>query len=159
MLAGATDDGICLLEFVDRRMLETEIERLSELLSARFVPGFSKHFDALDLQMEEYFSGKRRDFDIPLVLPGTPFQKKVWRELQAIPYGSTRSYKEQAEVLGLPNAVRAVAKANGDNRIAILVPCHRVIGADGELLGYGGGLWRKQFLLNLESGSSYQMSS
>jgi AraC family transcriptional regulator of adaptative response/methylated-DNA-[protein]-cysteine methyltransferase len=152
MLAAATDDGICLLEFVDRRMLETEIESLSRLLKAKFVPGSSKHFDRLNVQLEEYFSGNRKEFDVPLVLPGTPFQKKVWAGLQAIPYGSTRSYKEQAEATGLPSAVRAVAKANGDNRIAILIPCHRVIGANGELVGYGGGVWRKQYLLKLESG-------
>jgi AraC family transcriptional regulator of adaptative response/methylated-DNA-[protein]-cysteine methyltransferase len=92
-------------------------------------------------------------FDVPLVLPGTPFQKKVWAGLQTIPYGHIRSYKEQAEAIGDPNAVRAIAKANGDNRIAILIPCHRVIGANGELVGYGGGLTRKQYLLQLESSS------
>jgi AraC family transcriptional regulator of adaptative response/methylated-DNA-[protein]-cysteine methyltransferase len=150
MLAGATDDGICLLEFVDRRMLETQLERLSKLLNAECVPGFCKHFDRLSSQLEEYFSGKRRGFDLPLVLPGTPFQQRAWAGLETIPYGTTRSYKEQAEMIGSPNAVRAVAKANGDNRIAIIIPCHRVIGADGDLTGYGGGLWRKQYLLNLE---------
>ena len=154
MLAAATDDGICLLEFTDRRMFETEIKRLSKLLHARFVPGFSKYLDKLNKQLEEYFFGKRKEFDIPLVLPGTEFQKKVWAELRSIPYGITRSYKEQAEILGAPKAVRAVAKANGDNSIAILVPCHRVVGANGELTGYGGGLWRKQYLLNLESSNS-----
>ena len=152
MLAGATDDGICLLEFVDRRMLETQLQRLGKRLNAECVPGFSKHFDRLNDQLTEYFSGKRREFDVPLLLPGTPFQKRVWAGLRAIPYGSTRSYREQAEMIGLPHAVRAVAKANGDNRIAIIIPCHRVIGADGELVGYGGGLWRKRYLLNLESG-------
>ena len=150
MLAGASEDGICLLEFVDRRMLETQLKRLNRLLKAEIVPGFSKHFDALNAQLEEYFSGKRRDFDIPLVLAGTPFQQKVWAGLQLIPYGSTRSYKEQAEIIAQPSAVRAVARANGDNRIAIIIPCHRVIGADGKLVGYGGGLWRKQYLLNHE---------
>jgi AraC family transcriptional regulator of adaptative response/methylated-DNA-[protein]-cysteine methyltransferase len=152
MLAAASEEGICLLEFVDRRMLERELESLSRLLQARLIPGSSKHLDKLNTQLEEYFSGHRREFDLPLVLPGTPFQKRVWAELQAIPYGSTRSYKQQAEDVGLPDAVRAVARANGDNRIAILVPCHRVIGANGELVGYGGGLWRKQYLLKLESG-------
>ena len=83
-------------------------------------------------------------------MPGTPFQKKVWQGLQAIPYGSIRSYKEQADIIGAPNAIRAVAKANGDNSIAIVVPCHRVLGSNGELVGYGGGLWRKQFLLKHE---------
>lgn len=151
MLAGATDDGICLLEFIDRRMLETQLKRLSKLLNAECSPGFCKHFDKLNSQIEEYFSGKRREFDVPLLLPGTPFQQKVWAGLQTIPYGSTRSYKEQAEAMGNPNAIRAVAKANGDNRIAIIIPCHRIIGTNGELTGYGGGLWRKRDLLNLES--------
>ena len=151
MLAGATDAGICLLEFVDRRMLETQLSRLSKLLNAECVPGFCKHFDRLNDQLVEYFSGKRREFDVPLLLPGTPFQQRVWAGLRTIPYGATRSYKEQAETIGLPNAVRAVAKANGDNRIAIIIPCHRVIGANGELVGYGGGLWRKRYLLNHES--------
>lgn len=150
MLAGASEDGICLLEFVDRRMLETQLKRLNKYLNAEIVPGFSKHFEALNSQLEEYFSGQRRHFDIPLVLPGSVFQQKVWGGLQLIPYGSTRSYKEQAGMIGMPEAVRAVARANGDNRIAILIPCHRVIGADGKLVGYGGGLWRKQYLLNHE---------
>ena len=150
MLAGASEDGICLLEFVDRRMLETQLGRLNNLLKAEIVPGFSKHFDGLSMQLEEYFSGKRKVFNIPLVLPGTPFQQKVWAGLQMIPYGSTRSYKEQAELIDQPSAVRAVARANGDNRIAIIIPCHRVISADGRLVGYGGGLWRKQYLLNHE---------
>jgi AraC family transcriptional regulator of adaptative response/methylated-DNA-[protein]-cysteine methyltransferase len=152
MLAGATDDGICLLEFIDRRMLETQLHRLRKLLNAKLVPGFHKHFDPLSKQLEEYFVGKRKEFDIPLVLPGTPFQKKVWAGLQMIPFGSTRSYKEQAQAIGSPTAIRAVAKANGGNRITILIPCHRVIGANGELVGYGGGLSRKQYLLKLESG-------
>jgi AraC family transcriptional regulator of adaptative response/methylated-DNA-[protein]-cysteine methyltransferase len=153
MLAGATDEGICLLEFIDRRMLETEISRLSKLLHAKIVPGSHPYFDKLNEQVDEYFSGKRKEFDIPLVSPGTPFQKKVWAGLQTIPYGCTRSYKEQARAIGSPNAVRAVAKANGDNRIAILIPCHRVLGSNGELVGYGGGLSRKQYLLKLESDS------
>lgn len=153
MLAGATDDGICLLEFVDRRMLETQLSRISKLLNAKIVPGSHPYFDPLNRQLDEYFSGRRKEFDLPLVLPGTPFQKRVWAGLQAIPYGSTRSYKEQAECIGSPNAVRAAARANGDNRLAILIPCHRVIGSNGELVGYGGGLSRKQYLLKLESGS------
>jgi AraC family transcriptional regulator of adaptative response/methylated-DNA-[protein]-cysteine methyltransferase len=151
MLAGATDNGICLLEFVDRRMLETQLDRISKLLNAKFVPGLHPHLDRLNRQIEEYFSGKRTEFDLPLVLPGTLFQKKVWATLQAIPFGSTCSYKELAEAMGSSKAVRAVAKANGDNRIAIIIPCHRVVGANGELVGYGGGLWRKQYLLNHES--------
>ena len=149
-LAGATEDGICLLEFTDRRMLETQIERLRKRLGAEFVPGRNKHFDDLDRQLKEYFAGVRRGFDLPLVMPGTDFQHKTWEQLRTIPYGQTRSYREQAIAVGNPGAVRAVARANGDNRIAIIVPCHRVIGADGSLTGYGGGLWRKQHLLDLE---------
>lgn len=151
MLAGATDEGICLLEFVDRRMLETQLHRLSRLLHGRIVPGSHRHCDALSRQLDEYFAGQRKEFDLPLVLAGTPFQKRVWAALQAIPYGCTRSYKEQAEAIGAPEAVRAAARANGDNRIAIIVPCHRVIGANGGLVGYGGGLARKEYLLKLEA--------
>jgi AraC family transcriptional regulator of adaptative response/methylated-DNA-[protein]-cysteine methyltransferase len=150
MMAGATEEGICLLEFVDRRMIETQLARLRQRLSAEILSGSSPHFAPLNAQLAEYFSGTRRAFDLPLVLAGTPFQEKVWEGLRTIPYGTTRSYQEQAQRLGIPEAVRAVARANGDNRIAILVPCHRVIGKDGKLVGYGGGLWRKQHLLDLE---------
>ena len=152
MLAGATEAGICLLEFVDRRMIETQIERLSRLFKAELIPGESGYFTTLHKELGEYFSGKRTEFSVPLVIKGTPFQERVWQELLAIPYGETRSYEEQATALGNPKAVRAVAGANGDNRISILIPCHRVIGKDGTLTGYGGGLERKQFLLELEAG-------
>ncbi|MBN4054448.1 bifunctional transcriptional activator/DNA repair protein Ada [Nitrospira defluvii] len=150
MFAAATEEGICLLEFNDRRMLETQIRILKKRLKAVFIPGGNRHFIALEKQLNEYFSGERKEFDLPLVLPGTPFQIKVWRELQSILFGETRSYQAQATAIGNPKAVRAVATANGDNRIAILIPCHRVIGKDGSLTGYGGGLWRKQRLLDLE---------
>jgi AraC family transcriptional regulator of adaptative response/methylated-DNA-[protein]-cysteine methyltransferase len=154
MLAGADEDGISLFEFIDRKMLPTQLARLSKYLRADLIPGSSPHFDTLDRQMKEYFSGTRTEFTLPLVLAGTPFQKQVWAELQRIPYGGTRSYKEQAAALGNPKAVRAVARANGDNKIAIIIPCHRVIGASGELVGYGGGLERKRFLLDLEARNS-----
>ncbi|MCF8247966.1 MAG: methylated-DNA--[protein]-cysteine S-methyltransferase [Saprospiraceae bacterium] len=150
MLAGATDEGICLLEFTDRRMLETQLLRLKKYLKAEVMPGEHSLFKKLDEQLKQYFEGKRKDFDLPLNLPGTAFQQQVWAELQNIPNGKTRSYKEQAENIGNPKAVRAVAKANGDNRISIIVPCHRVIGSDGALTGYGGGLWRKKWLLEHE---------
>ena len=150
MFAGAVAEGVCLLEFADRRMLETQLARLRRLFHAEFVPGDNPHFQALSDQLEEYFAGKRRKFDVPLACEGTAFQKKVWAVLRAIPYGTTRSYQEQARILGDPRAVRAVARANGDNRLAILIPCHRVIGKNGRLVGYGGGLWRKQYLLDLE---------
>ncbi len=150
MLAGATTEGICLLEFIDRRMLETQLQRLKKLFKTEFIPGANPHFDTLHTQLEEYFAGKRQVFTLPLVVPGTAFQQNVWEVLQRIPYGSTRSYKEQAEILGNPKAIRAVARANGDNRIAIIIPCHRVIGTNGKLVGYGGGVWRKQYLLDHE---------
>ena len=150
MLAGASEKGICLLEFTDRRMLERQLKKLKADLKAELLPGNSPYFDLLNQQLTEYFEGKRTEFDLPLVMTGTAFQKKVWRQLQGIPYGTTRSYGEQAERLGQKEAVRAVARANGDNKIAIIIPCHRVIGANGKLVGYGGGLWRKQYLLNLE---------
>ena len=131
-------------------MLETQIRRLHQRLNAKSLPGDSRHFARLDEQLQSYFSGMRKSFDIPLFTPGTPFQQSVWSALQEIPFGLTRSYSEQAVMIGQPTATRAVARANGDNRIAILIPCHRVIGSNGSLTGYGGGLWRKQRLLELE---------
>ncbi len=151
MLAAASDHGICLLEFTDRRMLETQLTRIKKRLNAEILPGNSPALEELEKQLNEYFDGKRKQFTLPLVLSGTPFQEKVWSALLAIPFGETRSYKQQALNIGRPEAVRAVARANGDNRISIIIPCHRVIGSGGELVGYGGGLWRKQYLLKLEA--------
>ncbi len=147
MLAGATDEGICLLEFTDRRMLETQIKRLKKWLRAEITPGAHPFFEKLDAQLKVYFEGKLTRFDLPLAQFGTPFQRQVWSVLQEIPFGKTRSYKQQAEAVGNPAAVRAVAKANGDNGIAIIIPCHRVVGSDGKFSGYGGWLWRKEWLL------------
>lgn len=150
MFAGATEKGICLLEFTDRRMIETQIKRLKKYLNAEFVPGQHPHLTKLNQQLEAYFDGYLEEFTVPLDVPGTVFQTRVWQALKQIPYGNTRSYQQQAEAIGNDKAVRAVAKANGDNRIAIIIPCHRVIGKDGSLTGYGGGIWRKQRLLELE---------
>ncbi len=150
MFAGASDEGVCLLEFNDRRMLDQQIKVLSARLEAEFVPGAHQHITVLERQLNEYFAGQRTQFTVPLFVPGTPFQKQVWQGLQQIPYGETRSYQAQAIHIGNPKAVRAVARVNGENRIGILIPCHRVIGKNGKLVGYGGGLWRKQYLLNLE---------
>ncbi len=151
MLAGATTKGICLLEFTDRRMLETQLERIKKIFRCQIVSGKSDYFKDVESQLQEYFDGKRKQFSVPLELNGTPFQVQVWEELLQIPYGETRSYKQQATAIGNPRAIRAVGRANGDNRIAIIVPCHRVVGADGSLTGYGGGLHRKNYLLNLEN--------
>lgn len=104
------------------------------------------------IQLQEYFAGKRTQFDLPLLFSGTAFQKQAWRALLTIPYGETRSYSEQAQLTGNPKAVRAVGRANGLNGIAIVVPCHRVIGKSGKLAGYAGGVDKKKFLLNLERG-------
>jgi AraC family transcriptional regulator of adaptative response/methylated-DNA-[protein]-cysteine methyltransferase len=116
------------------------------------VPGSSRHLDRLSEELGRYLAGELARFEVPLDLRGTEFQRKAWKALQSIPYGETRSYAEQARIVGRPSAVRAVARANGENRIAVLVPCHRVVGADGSLTGYGGGLWRKRWLLDLERG-------
>ena len=151
MIAGATDDALFLLEFADRRMLETEIAQVRSRTGRVAVPGVNEVIRRIGEELEAYFAGELREFTVPLETPGSDFQRAVWDELKRIPYGETRSYGEQARRLGQPpEAVRAVARANGDNRIAIVIPCHRVIGADGKLTGYGGGLWRKRRLLDLE---------
>lgn len=154
MLACATNQGICLLEFTDRKMLETELKSIAKLLNATIIQGNNKHFDKLETQLQEYFNGNRKDFSVPLHPLGTEFQNKVWTALQKIRYGQTKTYKEQAIIIGNSESIRAVANANGMNRISILIPCHRVIGSDGKLTGYGGGLWRKKYLLDLEEKNS-----
>lgn len=153
MIAGATGEGVCLLEFTERRMFEFELKELRRLLKANLVYGSNEHISRIERQLAEYFDGERKKFDVPLVTPGTKFQKSVWQQLTTIPYGRTRSYEEQAISIDKPKAIRAVARANGFNRIAIVIPCHRVIGKDGSLTGYGGGLWRKKWLLDFEKGN------
>lgn len=150
MFACASDQGLCLLEFTDRRMLETEFKDLRKRLNAAILPGDNPYLEQTMEEIQQYFNGKRKEFSVPLHTPGTDFQQSVWKGLQNIPYGQTRSYKEQAKVLGNPKANRAVAAANGQNRIAVIIPCHRVIGSDGKLVGYGGGLHRKKWLLDFE---------
>jgi AraC family transcriptional regulator, regulatory protein of adaptative response / methylated-DNA-[protein]-cysteine methyltransferase len=150
MIAGATDEGVCLLEFHDRKILPKEYKDLKKLLDTTLEEGDNKHLKSLRKQLKEYFEGKRKEFTIPLVIPGSEFQQAVWKELQNIQFGATRSYQEQAVALGSPESVRAVANANGLNRIAIVIPCHRVIGSDGSLTGYGGGLTRKKWLIDHE---------
>jgi AraC family transcriptional regulator of adaptative response/methylated-DNA-[protein]-cysteine methyltransferase len=150
MMAAATDQGLCLLEFTDRRMLETELAQLKKLFNASLVVAVHEHTDRARDQLARYFEGELRQFNLPLDVPGSEFQRYVWNALKEIPYGSTRSYKEQSELLGNPLAIRAVARANGMNRIAIVIPCHRVIASDGSLQGYAGGLPRKQWLLEHE---------
>ncbi len=150
LVAGATAEGVCLLEFTDRRMLKTELATLQKLFNSAAVPGMNRHLQQLAAQIQAYFAGKLREFTVPLVFPGTAFQRRVWDELRLIPYGQTRSYEELAVAVGLPGGQRPVGRANGLNRISIVIPCHRVIRKDGQLGGYGGGLRRKQFLLEME---------
>ncbi|MDA8411466.1 MAG: methylated-DNA--[protein]-cysteine S-methyltransferase [Treponema sp.] len=151
LVAGATDRGIAFLEFSDRRMMEAQARTLALRIHLPIAPGRNGHLELLEAELAEYFAGRRSEFDIPIYEPGTPFQEKVWTALRTIPCGSTWSYAQLAGAVGDPQATRAVARANGMNRVAILVPCHRVIGADGGLGGYGGGLWRKRTLLDLET--------
>jgi AraC family transcriptional regulator, regulatory protein of adaptative response / methylated-DNA-[protein]-cysteine methyltransferase len=151
MLAAASETHLVLFEFPHRRMIDTQLDRVRRAVGCELEPGESPVFDVLRAQLDDYFAGRLREFTVPLHVPGTPFQTRVWTELQRIPSGTTTTYGRLAESIGKPNAVRAVARANGDNRIAVLIPCHRVIGSSGELVGYGGGLWRKKKLLELEA--------
>jgi len=150
MIAAASDKGICLLEFHDRKHLQRQIEQVQLRLNARMVPGEHMLFAMLQEQLDEYFQQQRSDFSIPVHLAGSAFQQLAWEALLDIPYGETRYYQQQAEAIDKPRAVRAVARANAENPLALLVPCHRVIAKSGELAGYAGGLRRKQYLLNLE---------
>ncbi len=152
LLAGATSAGICLLEFTDTQRIEMQLERLKKSQKGKIVHINNEYFSLLDQQLNEYFAGDLSEFSIPLDICGTEFQKQAWDALQAIPYGETRSYQEQAVAIGNPKAVRAVANANRNNKISIIIPCHRVIGKNGSMTGYGGGIWRKEFLLELEAG-------
>ena len=152
MYAGASEHGLCFLEFSDRKMIDHQIEQLQQRMKARFVQATTPVLTALESQLEEYFHGKRQDFEISLDISGTPFQIRAWQALQQIPYGETRSYQQQAVQIGNTKAVRAVASANAKNHIAIVIPCHRVIAKNGGLAGFGGGVWRKKYLLDLEAG-------
>ena len=152
LIAGATPEGICFLEFTDRRMLEAQATTMRRRFKCAIVPGSNPHIRQLQNELREYFAGERKKFSTKLVYPGTPFQEKVWNQLLRIPYGTTTSYEDIAKRVGSPNAVRAVGTANGMNRIAIVIPCHRVVNKNGELGGYGGGLRRKGALLSLERG-------
>jgi AraC family transcriptional regulator of adaptative response/methylated-DNA-[protein]-cysteine methyltransferase len=152
LIAAATSEGICLLEFTDRRMLGAQFQKLRRYFRCPIVPGENEHLQLLKQELGAYFAGEKRKFTVKLVYPGSAFQEKVWNELRTIPYGSTVSYEDIACRIGSSAAVRAVGHANGLNRIAIVIPCHRVVNKSGELGGYGGGLWRKKALLELERG-------
>lgn len=151
MQALVSEKGVVMCDFVDRSEIAREMSGLMRMLQGcRVVDGEHACLDRLRAELEEYFEGRRKEFQIPLHLVGTPFQIRVWQALLQIPYGTTITYAQQARMIGKPVAVRAVAAANGRNRLPILVPCHRVIGADGSLTGYSGGIERKAELLRLE---------
>ncbi|SHL90253.1 DNA-O6-methylguanine--protein-cysteine S-methyltransferase /Transcriptional regulator Ada [Paracoccus solventivorans] len=150
MIAVADDRSLHLLEFTDRKGLAAELQRLSKAAGGRIGLGRTSVTDAAEAQLQRYFAGESGDFELQLTLHGTQFLREVWEELRRIPPGATVSYGELAARIGRPSAVRAVARAVGSNQIAIVVPCHRVIGADGSLTGYAGGLWRKQALIAIE---------
>jgi AraC family transcriptional regulator of adaptative response/methylated-DNA-[protein]-cysteine methyltransferase len=150
MLAVVDDEGLRLLEFADRRAFERELTILRQRLRTNVVPGEHPHLDAVRAQLADYFSGKNLEFNLSLAPIGSDFQLRAWDVLRSIPVAETRSYSWMAERLGNPGASRAVGRANGTNMICIIIPCHRVIRADGSLCGYGGGLWRKKWLLDHE---------
>ncbi len=152
MILGATPRAVCLAEYTTRRMLARQMKILSRRFDCAIVPGVTDVLRRATVELEEYFAGTRRRFEVALEAPGTPFQEAVWAALLRIPYGETRSYEDIAREIGSAAAVRAVGTANGMNRIGILIPCHRVVKKSGELGGYGGGRWRKQALLDLERG-------
>jgi len=150
MLACVSDKGLSLLEFTDRKKYDRQISGLKKYLKSEAIPGNHLFLEQVTKEMNEYFDGTRKTFDIPLFQVGTEFQKRVWEGLLQIPYGKTLSYSGLAKKIGKPKAVRALANANAANKIAIIIPCHRVIGADGTLTGYASGLDKKKFLLDLE---------
>jgi len=153
LIAAASERGICLLDFTDRRTLDAQLNAIRRRFRCALVPGENAHITQLRTELATYFAHERRVFEVALDYPGTEFQVRVWRELLSIPCGGTRSYEEMAAAIGAARAVRAVGRANGMNPISIVIPCHRVIGKDGAPVGYGGGLWRKRWLLDHESRS------
>lgn len=151
LILGSCGDRLCLCDWPSGRHHERVRHRLSRLLDAEFTAGTSAVIETTMIQLDEYFAGQRREFDVPLMFAGTEFQKQVWNELLLIPHGRTTTYGELARRIGHPAAVRAIATAVGSNALSILVPCHRVLGADGALTGYAGGLPAKRHLLALEN--------
>ncbi len=155
MIAISDDEALYLLEFVDRRGLEREVQRLRQKTKSTIIPGHTHPIYSIAKELNLYFDGQLKEFKTPIAMLGSPFQKAIWDELQKIPYGETRSYLDIAKAVGNHLAFRAVARANGANQFAIVVPCHRVINSNGELGGYGGGLARKQWLINHEKRHVY----
>jgi O-6-methylguanine DNA methyltransferase len=151
LVIGATSSGCCLLEYEDRGGLIKIQRRITKHYRMEMMRGTNAFLDQLELELDQYFKEMRQNFSVPLDVRGTPFQRAAWEQLLNIPYGETRTYGEIARLVGKPLAVRAIGRANGDNPLAIVIPCHRFIQHDGKLKGYGGGLWRKECLLALEN--------
>lgn len=151
MVFGSSDKGLCLLDFKYRKSFPRILKRIKEFFGDNIIYGTSKFIELAENELHQYFKGDLKVFSVPLDIRGSEFQLKVWNALLKIKYGKTVSYLEIAKKIGRPEAVRAIANANGQNRIAIIIPCHRVIGSDGSLTGYGGGIAIKKKLIRLES--------
>ena len=154
LLLGSFGGRLCLLGFGDKETRRTVDDWIRKKLDARFVEKNDEILEKTRKQLDEYLNGNRKEFDIPLLMVGTDFQRRVWKALMRVPYGATSTYGQIAEDIASPRAVRAVGNANKTNPISIIVPCHRVIGSNGELIGYGGGLSLKKWLLRLEQGDT-----
>ena len=155
---GATEHAVVLADFTERAMMPAQLAAVRRRIGPT-THGPTPLLDELERQLREYLAGERREFGLPMDLPGSPFQESVWAELRRIPYGETLTYRELAERVGVPAASRAVGRANGSNRLALIVPCHRVVAAGGGLGGYGGGLPAKRWLLDLERGAVARTAS
>jgi O-6-methylguanine DNA methyltransferase len=150
MIGAATDKGVCLLEFKERVNLTYQLNGLRSYFKKEIIPGKNIHLLKMEDQIQKYFKKEINNFSLPLDMAGTPYQQTIWKALLKIPFGTTISYLNLSEKIGNHKAIRAVANSIAANKIAIIIPCHRVIGSDGRLTGYAGGLWRKKYLLNLE---------
>lgn len=152
MTVVALDEGVCLTEFSDGHYLHQRLKRVDRLFRDRSQCDADRWVELLAQQLEQYLAGRRQRFEIPMIMGGTPFQNRVWKVLNSTTYGEVLTYRELAERAGKSSAVRAAAAANGANPLAVLVPCHRIVGMRGKLTGYGGGVERKAWLLALEAG-------
>lgn len=150
MIAGATEDGVVFLEWQDRGGVERILKRVTKRYKIEPSPGDNRHLTQLEKELGEYFEGKRLTFSVPADVMGTKFERKVWEQLDTIPFGQTKTYGEIARQIDKPSAPRAVGRACGANYLAIVIPCHRVVEANGNMRGYGGKVWRKKRLLQIE---------
>jgi methylated-DNA-[protein]-cysteine S-methyltransferase len=154
VILGSFRGKLCLLDFVKGKTRGIIEDRIRQVLNAELVEQDDEILEKTRTQLDEYFKGRRREFDIPVLMVGTDFQKSVWNALMKVPYGATSTYSQLAKDVGNERAVRAVGNANAANPISIIVPCHRIIGSGGELVGYGGGLSVKRRLLELEQSNT-----